>query len=302
MKLDVETRTPFKFHIGNYCLYQTLKRGVHSTIYVGEHIYLHNRIIMKVLNNWIADKLHIDNFSTEVWLHSSLHHPHIVRVLDFGIQGNIPFLVMDYASQGSLHEHLSTNVPLSLGQTLPFIKQITQALQYIHDRGLIHCDVKPQNILLDANNNVLLSDFGIALIAQSWKQIRSTSSFGTALYAAPEQIEGKPLIASDQYSLAILVYIWLCGQPPFTGNSLQLCKQHLYSEVPPLHNHIATIPPDVERVVMRALSKDPYQRYPSVSDFADALQTAANIHSLETAVSMKRAQRQQHQSLAQSDP
>ena len=300
MDLNFEKHTLHQIglRIGNYRLQHTLKRGTNSTIYLGEHIHLRTRSVVKVLNHWVADKQHVDDFCTEARLHSSLHHPHIVRVRDFGLQDDVPFLVMDYAFQGSLNDHFPINVTLSLDLLLPFVKQITQALQYIHDQGLIHRDIKPQNLLLTIDKNVLLSDFGIAVMVQPWERTRSTSSFGTALYAAPEQIEGKPLVASDQYALAILIYEWLCGQPPFKGNSLQLCKQHLYSEVPPLHDLITSIPSNIERVVMRALSKDSSQRYPSVSDFSDALQAAASVSWVDATVSINRALRLQHHGFA----
>jgi serine/threonine protein kinase len=300
LHFEVQTHTPYQIgaRIGNYCLQHILKRGVNSTIYLGEHIHLHTRSVVKVLNHWAADKQHIDNFCAEAQLHSSLHHPHIVRVLDFGLQDDVLFLVMDYSPRGSLHDHFPNNMTLPFDLLLPFVKQITQALQYIHDRGLIHRDIKPQNILLSGTKNVLLSDFGIAVVVQPWDRTRSTSSFGTALYAAPEQIEGKPLVASDQYSLAILIYNWLCGQPPFKGNSLQLCKQHLYSEVPPLRDFSASIPSNIECVIMRALSKDPSRRYPSVSDFTDALQAAADISWVDATISINRALRLQHQGFA----
>ncbi|GCE26823.1 hypothetical protein KDA_23070 [Dictyobacter alpinus] len=260
------------FQFGNYSLFRILRRGAVATIYLGEHSHLGYKVVVKVLNNWMASQEQTRRFCAEARLHASIHHKNIVRILDFGVKGNIPFMVMDYAAHGTLQDYFKPGVALSLADILPFVENIANALQHIHNHNIIHRDIKPQNILLNLNNEVWLSDFGIALALQPWNSHTiPQDSVGTALYAAPEQIEGRPLKMSDQYSLAVLVYTWLCGQTPFMGSSVQLCKQHLYQEPLPLRDIVPSIPEYIEKAVLKALAKDPYQRFANVQDFAQTL-------------------------------
>jgi hypothetical protein len=148
-------------------------------------------------------------------------------------------------------------------------------LQYAHDQKLIHRDIKPENMLVGRNNEVLLSDFGIALVAQSSRYQSTQDVVGTVAYMSPEQIQGKPRPASDQYSLGIVVYEWLSGVRPFHGSFTELCTQHMFAAPPPLRERVPTVPPDVEQVVTTALAKDPKQRFMNVLAFANALEQAS---------------------------
>ena len=162
---------------------------------------------------------------------------------------------------------------------LPVVLQIASALQYVHNQGFIHCDVKPENMLLGTRHEIWLSDFGIALTSSAVgdKQFRTRELKGSAYYMAPEQISGGPLPASDQYALAVMVYQWLCGQHLFQGIGLQVCLQHLSIPPPLLRDRVPSISPAVERVVLKALSKDPYQRFAHVQEFAHALKRASRL-------------------------
>src|SRR5207244_4517483 len=134
-----------------------------------------------------------------------LHHPNIVRILDFGVEKKTPFLVMDYAPNGNLHQRHPPGTRLSLTTILPYVRQIADALQYAHDEKIIHRDIKPENMLIGRRNEVLLSDFGIALIIQSARYQSTEEIVGTVAYMAPEQIQGHTVPASDQYALGIVV-------------------------------------------------------------------------------------------------
>jgi serine/threonine protein kinase len=263
--------------VGNYLLLHELGRGGHSHIYLGEHLYLKSAVALKLLNLSVA--LHEDfaRFQFEARLLASLRHRHIVRALDFGWEQYTPFLVMDYASRGPISWTFPRGVPLSAASILPAVLQIASALQYIHDRNIIHCDIKPENILLGPHNEVWLADFGIAATSPSspgHPYIRRAVR-GTPRYIAPEQAYGNPLPASDQYALAVMVYEWLCGQPPFHGSALELCSQHVSTPPPRLRDHVPSISWAVERVVLKALSKDPQQRFAHVLEFATALKQAS---------------------------
>jgi serine/threonine protein kinase len=259
--------------LGNYRLVRLLGRGGFAEVYLGEHRRLGTQAAIKVLYTHLAEQ-DVEAFLAEARTIASLEHPHIVRVLDFDVQEGIAFLVMSYASQGSLRLRHPKGSRLPLNIIVDYVKQVTSALQYAHNEKIIHRDIKPENMLLGRHNEVLLSDFGIALIAQSSRLQSTQEVIGTAQYMAPEQLQGKPRLVSDQYSLGVVVYEWLCGERPFQGTFTELFSQHMFVPPSPLHEKLPTISPDVEQVVLTALAKDPHQRFGSVQAFATALEQA----------------------------
>ncbi len=258
--------------LGNYRLLRLLGHGGFADVYLGEHIHLKTLAAIKMLHTQLTDG-DVEKFRTEARTIASLDHPNIVHVLDFGIENHTPFLVMHYAPYGTLRQHHSKGTRLPLSTIVPYVKQIADALHYAHQRKLIHRDVKPENMLLGRNNEVLLSDFGFVVIAQSsWSE--STEMAGTIPYMAPEQLQGKPRPASDLYALGIVTYEWMCGERPFNGTPMEIATQHMLSDPPSLCAKNPTIPSSVEEVVMIALAKDPQQRFSSVKAFAYALEQA----------------------------
>ena len=262
--------------LGNYRLLRQIGHGGFAYIYLGEHIYLNTQAAIKVL------KIQLGDDESEQFLHEArtvahLMHPHIIRVLDFGLQEYTPFLVMDYAPNGTLRDRHPSGTRLPLGTIVSYVNQIASALQYAHDQHFIHRDVKPNNMLIGRQNEILLSDFGTALIAHS-TQSQSTEDqqtvVGTIAYMAPEQINGKPRPASDQYALGIVVYEWLAGQLPFRGSLPEMIAQQMSAPPPPLHERFPDISPEVEEAVNIALAKDPTQRFDTVTAFAHALEEA----------------------------
>ena len=194
-----------------------------------------------------------------------------MRVLEFGIQDATQYLVLDYAPGGTLRRRHPRGERLSLTTVVGYVNQIASALQYAHDKHLIHRDVKPENILLGRHDELLLADFGIAVLTQSMQSVQTQNIVGTPTYMAPEQLQGHPCPASDQYALGILVYEWLCGCPPFSGSPAEVAAQHGFASPPSLKNRVPSLPSRVEQVILRALGKDPTSRFPSVAAFADAL-------------------------------
>ncbi len=258
---------------GNYRLIRLLGRGGFADVYLGQHMRLNTYAAIKILHTHLSDE-DIEGFQKEAQTIANLRHPHIVRILDFDVENNIPFLVMDYAPNGTLRQRYPKGSRLPLSTIVTFVKQVAQALQYAHDQKLIHRDVKPENMLLGTNNEVLLSDFGIAVAAHSSRSINVQDGAGTIYYMAPEQIQGKPRRASDQYALAVVVYEWLSGNRPFKGTYMEIVTQHLTAQPPPLNERNSTIPPVVEQVVKIALAKDPKQRFASIQAFANAFEQA----------------------------
>src|SRR5438045_5400980 len=252
--------------MGNYQLIQLLGEGGFAEVYLGEHIHLGTQAAIKVLHTQITSD-DIDKFRTEARTVARLIHPNIVRVLEFGVEGKTPFLVMDYASNGTLRQRHPSGAHLPLNVVVSYVKQIADALQYAHDEKLIHRDIKPENMLLGRRNEILLSDFGIAVMAQSSRYQNLQDMAGTIGYMAPEQIQAHPRPASDQYALGIVVYEWLSGARPFQGTFSETVAKHLHVPPPPLREKIPMLPYEVEQVVLTALAKDPRQRSANVHAF-----------------------------------
>jgi eukaryotic-like serine/threonine-protein kinase len=260
--------------LGNYRLIRQLGSGSFADVYLGEHLYLKTQAAIKVMHTPMNTQ-DIQTFLKEAQTIAQLEHQNIVRVFDFGIDGSTPFLVMDYVPKGTLRQVHPRKSVLPLPLVISYVNQISTALQHAHDANVIHRDVKPENMLLNNRDEILLSDFGIAVAAHRTSSLKTLDKSGTPHYMAPEQSQGKPRPASDQYALGIVVYEWLCGTPPFHGELMQVLYQHAYTLPPSLREKVPTISVDVERVVLRALSKDPQQRYASVWTFAAALEEAA---------------------------
>ncbi|HZU01428.1 MAG TPA: protein kinase [Ktedonobacteraceae bacterium] len=277
--------------LGNYKLVRLLGYGAFADVYLGEHRFLKTQAAIKVLQKRLTRDALV-NFLAEGRTIAELIHPHIVRVLEFGVEGSeadieqsgsdgeaivdgIPFLVMDYAPGGTLRKRHPKGTQLPLATIVPYVMQVAEALQYAHGKKLIHRDVKAENILIGRHGEILLSDFGIAAVAHSDGSMTTQEMAGTVPYMAPEQIRGKPRPASDQYALAVVVYEWLCGTRPFNGSSIDVMMQHMTISPPRLREHVPTLSPKVEKVVLRALAKDPLQRFESVQAFANALKQAA---------------------------
>ncbi len=273
-------------YMGSYRLLHLLGHGGSSSVYLGEHRYLKRLAAIKILHTVLNDQ-DKEHFITEAKLLAQLSHPHIVRVLEFAVTRRpmmlqdreymeyIPYLIMDFAHNGSLRSLYPLGSRIPIAMVLKYTGQIAIALQYAHDRGIIHRDVKPENILLNAQEEVMLSDFGLALFAPIPGLLSIQEMAGTLPYTAPEQLQGKPGFASDQYSLAVIVYEWLCGRPPFEGEDIDIIMQHVSSLPPPPRIWNPLIPRAMEAVILKALEKDPQQRYPKVQAFFLALERAA---------------------------
>ncbi len=265
--------------IGGYRLLSLLGRGGFGDVYLGEQIRDHSQVAVKILHNTsLTHPKDIKEFINEARMFRH-QHPHIVPVLYFGVdRKDTPFLVMQYASHGTLRQRHAPGTQLAPPLVAEYVGQVASALQYAHDRQIIHRDVKPENMLLNSDDQVMLSDFGIATVFHSTPSTtdKNKNVNGTAYYIAPEQIQGIPCPASDQYALGIVAYEWLSGHPPFEGHTpLEIGMQHLTATPPSLCDQVPSLSPQIETVILKALAKDPDKRYPSIQAFADALQQAS---------------------------
>jgi serine/threonine protein kinase len=261
--------------MGEYRLLRWLGGGGFGNVYLAEHLHEPGRVAVKVLNIRLARSEDLKAFLNEART-MRLRHPHIVPLLDFGLsEQELPFLVMEFEPLGSIRDRSPRRTQLPLSTVQLFTAQIASALAYAHEHRLVHRDVKPENMLMWDARTVLLSDFGIASVAHSSQSLSLYQGFGgTVPYAAPEQMEGRPRPASDQYSLAVVAYEWLAGRRPFEGTPMEVAMQHAVAPPPSLLRQVPTLPPAVEQVIFTALAKDPGERFSSVWDFAQALQEA----------------------------
>src|ERR1051326_439237 len=240
---------------GNWRLVRKLGEGGFAEVYLGEQVYLKNQAAIKILLTHLTQQ-EIQDFTHEAKTVANLKHHNIIKVLDFGVQAGTPYLVMDYAPNGTLRQRHPMGQPVPLPNVLTYARQIADALQYAHDQKIIHRDIKPENMLIGANQEIVLSDFGIAVMAQTTHSRTTKDAVGTAVYMSPEQMQAHPLPASDQYSLGIIVYEWLTGALPFEGSLVEVIGKHLHAAPPPPHQKVPTILPLVELVLLKALSKD----------------------------------------------
>jgi serine/threonine protein kinase len=262
--------------LGNYQLVSLLGRGGFAEVYLGQHVDIPTlQAAIKVLH---LTEVNTQKFRQEAAIIAALKHPHIIRLSDFSDRQEMPFLVMDYAPNGSLRKRHSPEDKVPLATIVQYTTQIAEALQYAHEMHIIHRDIKPDNVLIGSRGELLLSDFGIAVISETGRTTLNSpyGTAGTPYYMAPEMFRGKPDKASDQYALAVMVYQWLSGTLPFDqGDFIQLGYQHAHEPVPPLRERAPFVSEDVETVVMTALAKDPKERFATVQAFATALELAS---------------------------
>jgi len=259
----------------NYRLIRYLGKGSFGEVYLAEHVSKPLQYAIKLLRTRLTSENLLDFLNEARTVR--LQHPNIMRIQDFGVVDDVPFLVMDYVSGGTMRQRHPYGTRIPLQSVVGYVKQISEALQYAHDDGLVHRDVKPENMLIGANNEILLSDFGIVTTSYTWSPGNASGVAGTALYMAPEQIQAKPVRASDQYALAAIVFEWLTGTPPFRGTIAELTVQHLTQPPPPLSDHLSDVPEAVEQVIMKGLAKDPKERFASIKEFAKALEQASKL-------------------------
>jgi len=264
--------------LGNYRLTRWLAKGAFADVYLGEHIYLNSQVAIKVLHTQV-DAHATEDFLTEARHLSHLMHPHIIRVFDFGIEHQTPYLVMDYAPHGNLRELHPPGTIVPLLTVVTYTSTIASALQFAHDQHLLHRDLKPENVLLGPKHEVLLSDFGLALLMSGSETVQVQQRFGTLDYMAPEQIRGQISPASDQYALAVMVYEWLSGHLPLQDSAPELANELLSPSLASLSELHPGISSSVEEVVFKALSKGPQRRFVDVLSFAAAFEEAAQASS-----------------------
>lgn len=261
--------------LGKYRLLELLSERRYTDIWLAEHIDLKKRVAIKIL---FPQEVRASNkrlyaikqFFNEAQTLAQLVHPNIVQAFEYGEEEEHGWLyfVMEYAPYGSLAEHYSPGEQLPLSTVRSYTSQIGRAIHYVHTQGLIHRDIKPQNMFLKTRSFVLLGDFGLVMHKRSRYYPRLKWDFGgTRRYMAPEQEIGEPCTESDQYAFATIVFEWLTGYSPFSGNREGLAWQRKNLEPPSMRAIVPEIPAAVERVVLTALQKAPNRRFKTMLDF-----------------------------------
>ena len=266
---------------GRYRLERELGRGGMATVWLAQDLRHERPVGLKVLDPGLAHTLGPERFEREIRFAARLQHPHILSVYDSGESGGQLWFTMPYVEGESLRDRLQREKALPLDEALRITHQVAQALQYAHSHGVVHRDVKPENILLTADGNTLVADFGIARPVEPGATQQLTAVglvVGTPSYMSPEQATGGALDGrSDIYSLACVLHEMLSGKPPFTGPTAQsIVTKHLTQAPPPTTSPIARVPAPAARAIARALAKAPADRFGTAAEFAAALDQSSS--------------------------
>jgi eukaryotic-like serine/threonine-protein kinase len=255
---------------GRYRILRKLGSGGMANVYLAEDEDLGRRVAIKILSERYAnDESFNERFRREAKSAASLSHPNIVSIYDRGEADGIPYIAMEVIEGRSLKELILTRGPLPLATAIDYTHQILDALRFAHRNGIIHRDIKPHNILLGAENRAKVTDFGIARAGAS-QMTEVGSIMGTAQYLSPEQARGAPVTAaSDLYSVGIVLYEMLTGQVPFSGDSaIEIAMKHLNETPRPPSSLRPELTPELDQVVLRALAKNPEDRYQASEEFS----------------------------------
>jgi hypothetical protein len=266
--------------IAGYVLEAQIGQGGMAVVFRARDERLDRKVALKFLAPWLAaDEEFRRRFDLESRLAAAVNNPHIIPVFRADEADGILFLAMPYVAGGDVGSLVRSQGALPPARAVEIVSQVASALDAAHRRGLVHRDVKPSNLLLDADSEsdyVYLSDFGLAKTATgSGGLTRTGQVLGTLAYMAPEQIAGRPVDGrADQYALACAAYEMLSGEPPFTGDEVAVLGGHLNRPAPPLTSRQPRLPAAMDPVFARALAKDPARRYPSCQGFSEALRDA----------------------------
>lgn len=269
--------------LGQYKLGEVISWGNFGVVYKATRARYTGVYAIKVLKEDASDPNFSQRFRREAGIQSALRHPHIVPVDDYGVIGDLAYLVMPLIEGQSLATLLNNQGPqgLSLQDAFFYFKQMCLALDYAHAQGVVHLDLKPANMLVQPNGCLLLTDFGLAHFLAGDGGLSSSVRVGTPHYMAPERWDGKPDKASDIYALGVILYQMLAGRLPFIGQTApDLMRQHLNEAVPPMGSIRAGLPLQLDQVLAEGLAKQPAQRYATAHAFQEAFMRAGSLQNV----------------------
>jgi eukaryotic-like serine/threonine-protein kinase len=269
--------------LGRYQIRGVLGQGAMGLVYDGLDPKLNRRVAIKTI---LTRKLSPDaarmatvRFEREVKAVARLNHPNVVQVYDFGTEGDLAYIVMEFVQGKELKDYLDTNERFDLMRIFRLMGELLGALDFAHEAGIVHRDVKPANVMFTADGHAKLTDFGVARFtepdASQIDMTRAGQLIGTPSYMSPEQIQGQTIDRrSDVFSAGILLYQLLTWKKPFSGSQWELAKK-IIEDDPVWPSKVVEIPPELDRVVARAMAKQPERRYQTARKFAEALQRVA---------------------------
>ena len=269
-----------------YEILEVLGEGGMAFVYKAMDTQLERFVAIKTLKpNYVNQETFVERFRREAKTAANLNHPNIVQIFDWGIEEE-PFFVMEYIEGNTLTSIIAKNRTISLGDVLFIGAQVASGLQAAHQKGLVHRDIKPGNIMITPDGKVKVTDFGIVSLQNEESDITKTGSIlGTASYISPEQAQGRPVsIESDLYSLGTVLYELIAGKPPFSGESpISTATKHLTDKPEKLSNFRKDIPKGVENAVLKLLEKSTFDRFKSAEDLrAVLLQQRTSLQSEQT--------------------
>ena len=262
---------------GRYKLLEMIGGGGMSNVYLAHDMILDRDVAIKILRYDFSNEEELHRrFQREALSATSLTHPNIVNIYDVGEDGDIHYIVMEYVKGETLKQYIQRNAPVSPKKSVTIMKQLTSAIANAHNNHIIHRDIKPQNILLDEEENIKITDFGIAMALSATSFTQTNSVLGTVHYLSPEQARGGTATnQSDIYALGIVLFELLTGQLPFSGESaVSIALKHLQTETPSIRAINPSIPQSLENVVLKATAKDQKNRYRSAEEMEADLSTA----------------------------
>ena len=249
--------------------------GGMADVYLGEDTLLGRQVAIKLLHaNFANDDEFVTRFKREAQAAGKLNHPNIVNMYDVGFDQDLHYIIMEYVDGETLKEYITRHGRLSIDEAVKFTIAIAEGLEHAHTMGIVHCDIKPHNVIITRTGRVKVTDFGIARAMNATNTVMYTNSIlGSAHYLSPEQASGKPVDGNtDIYSLGVVLYEMLTGRVPFEGETpIAVALKHVREKVAPPTRYNPSIPPLLEAVVMKALSKNPADRFDSISDMISDL-------------------------------
>ncbi len=262
--------------LGPYRIIERIGRGGMATVYKAYHAAMDRDVAIKVLpEEFSEDPSFLARFEREARTVARLQHTNILPVFNYGQERGIPYLVMPYISTGTLKDYLA-ETQLSLEEVARILSQIADALDYAHQRGILHRDIKPGNVLLDESRNALLSDFGLTRMAEATSSLTGTGVIGTPAYMSPEQGQGRALDSrSDMYALGVMLYEMVVGEVPFSADTpVAVIFKHVSDPLPMPRAKRRDLPEAAERVILKALAKDPEDRFETCGEMAKVFSDA----------------------------